>query len=62
MTDRLSFLRAILANPADNTPRLVFADWLEEHRTTDADAARAEFIRLWLRLKPGLRSTTKGCY
>jgi uncharacterized protein (TIGR02996 family) len=60
MTDRLSFLRAILANPADNTPRLVFADWLEEHGTTDADATRVEFVRLWYRLKPGLRSTTKA--
>ena len=29
--DRLAFVRNILANPADDTPRLVFADWLDEH-------------------------------
>jgi uncharacterized protein (TIGR02996 family) len=40
-----SFLTAILSNPHDDTPRLVFADWLEE-RDGPGDAARAEFIRL----------------
>jgi uncharacterized protein (TIGR02996 family) len=60
MSDRLALLRAILANPAENTPRLVYADWLEEHGTTPADTARVEFIRLWYRLKPGLRTTTKA--
>ncbi|HJZ57073.1 MAG TPA: TIGR02996 domain-containing protein [Gemmataceae bacterium] len=60
MTDRLSLLRAILANPAENTPRLMYADWLEENGTTPADAARVEFIRLWYRSKSGLRSTTKA--
>jgi uncharacterized protein (TIGR02996 family) len=35
------FLADILANPADDTPRLVYADWLEEN----GDEARAEFIR-----------------
>jgi uncharacterized protein (TIGR02996 family) len=37
-----AFLQAIHANPEDDTPRLVYADWLEEH----GDAARAEFIRV----------------
>jgi uncharacterized protein (TIGR02996 family) len=32
---------AILAAPADDLPRLVYADWLEEH----GDTVRAEFIR-----------------
>jgi uncharacterized protein (TIGR02996 family) len=36
------FLQAILDNPDDDTPRLVFADWLEEH----GDPVRAEFIRV----------------
>jgi uncharacterized protein (TIGR02996 family) len=36
-----AFLRAIVARPDDDTPRLVYADWLEEH----GDADRAEFIR-----------------
>jgi uncharacterized protein (TIGR02996 family) len=37
-----SLLGAILASPNDDTPRLVYADWLEEQ----GDAARAEFIRV----------------
>ena len=40
--DRAAFLRAICAAPDDDTPRLVFADWLDEH----GDAKRAEFIRV----------------
>jgi uncharacterized protein (TIGR02996 family) len=42
MTDADAFLDAIWAVPADDTPRLVYADWLEEH----GQAAHAEFIRL----------------
>lgn len=41
MTDTLSFLRAIAANPGDEATRLVFADWLEENGDW-----RAEFLRL----------------
>ncbi len=40
--DRDALLAAIRAAPDDDTPRLVFADWLEEH----GDAAFAQFIRL----------------
>jgi uncharacterized protein (TIGR02996 family) len=40
------FLHAICANPEDDTVRLVYADWLDEH----GDPARAEFIRLQIRL------------
>jgi uncharacterized protein (TIGR02996 family) len=36
------FLELILAAPDDDTPRLVFADWLDEHDGPD----RAEFIRV----------------
>jgi uncharacterized protein (TIGR02996 family) len=36
----------ILAAPADDLPRLVYADWLEEH----GDAERAEFIRVQIDL------------
>lgn len=42
MPDADALLAAVLADPADDFPRLVFADWLEEH----GDADRAEFIRL----------------
>jgi uncharacterized protein (TIGR02996 family) len=36
------FLEDILANPDDDAPRLIYADWLDEN----GDAARAEFIRV----------------
>src|SRR5438046_1084093 len=42
MPERDAFLRMICENPADDGPRLVFADWLEEQGDTD----RSEFIRL----------------
>ena len=40
------FLNDIINHPDDDTPRLIYADWLEEHGETDADITRAEFIRL----------------
>jgi uncharacterized protein (TIGR02996 family) len=40
-----AFLETILQNPDDDTPRLVFADWLEEQGDSRS-AARAEFIRV----------------
>ena len=42
MPTRETFLEAVIANPDDDTPRLFFADWLEEN----GDPLRAEFIRL----------------
>lgn len=48
MTDA-DFLPAILTAPDDDTPRLIYADWLEEHGG-DAGRARAEFIRVQCRL------------
>jgi len=44
MTDS-DFMAAIIANPADDAPRLVYADWLEEH-----DDPRGEFIRVQVEL------------
>jgi uncharacterized protein (TIGR02996 family) len=41
MTESDAFRRAVIADPDDDTPRLVYADWLEEHRQTE----RAVFIR-----------------
>jgi uncharacterized protein (TIGR02996 family) len=41
-SDGDALFRAILENPADDLPRLVYADWLEEHGQPE----RAEFIRL----------------
>ena len=41
-----AFLADICEHPEDDTPRLVFADWLDDH----GDQARAEFIRLQVEL------------
>jgi len=46
MSERDGFLRAIAADPADDTVRLAFADWLDEH----GDPDRAEFIRVQIQL------------
>jgi uncharacterized protein (TIGR02996 family) len=40
------FLADIVANIDDDTPRLVYADWLDER----GEEARAEFIRLQCRM------------
>src|SRR5579872_702669 len=40
-------LRAILENPADDSARLVYADWLDEHGQSE----RAEFIRVQIELQ-----------
>src|SRR6478609_6823695 len=45
----LSLLEAARAEPHDDAPRLVLADWLDDHGEHD----RAEFVRLQLRLAPG---------
>jgi uncharacterized protein (TIGR02996 family) len=42
MSDGEALFRAILENPADDMPRLLFADWLQENGKPE----RAEFIRL----------------
>lgn len=53
MLDREPFLRAIFAAPDDDLPRLVFADWLDEH----GDHTWAELIRVQCELA---RSTANG--
>ena len=45
-SDERTFLKAICDEPADDTVRLVFADWLEEH----GRAGRADFIRTEIEL------------
>jgi uncharacterized protein (TIGR02996 family) len=47
--ERAALYAAILEAPEEDGPRLVFADWLEEHGD-ESDRARAEFIRLQCRL------------
>jgi uncharacterized protein (TIGR02996 family) len=45
MTDERALLAAIVREPDELTPRLMFADWLDEHGDEGA-RARAQFIRL----------------
>jgi uncharacterized protein (TIGR02996 family) len=45
MNERETLLAAVVENPDDDAPRLVFADWLDEYGGED-DRALAEFIRL----------------
>jgi uncharacterized protein (TIGR02996 family) len=45
MNPHLGFLRAILDAPKDQTPRLVYADWLEEQGEPRA-RAQAEYLRV----------------
>jgi uncharacterized protein (TIGR02996 family) len=56
MTDGEAILEDILEHPDDDAPRLVYADWLDDH----GDADRAEFIRVqvmaaWPSLDKGQR-------
>jgi uncharacterized protein (TIGR02996 family) len=54
MTDPSGLLRAICENADDDTPRLIYADWLDEH----GDPDRAEFIRAQCELaRPPARGT-----
>ena len=46
MSDHDALVQAILHAPDDDAPRLVYADWLDEH----GDADRAEFIRVQSRM------------
>lgn len=46
MTERAALVAAVLAHPADDAPRLILADWLDEHGQSE----RAEFIRGHVRL------------
>jgi uncharacterized protein (TIGR02996 family) len=46
MTHDEAFLQAMLEAPEDQTPRLIYADWLEEQ----GDSERGEFIRLQAQL------------
>jgi uncharacterized protein (TIGR02996 family) len=49
VSEQQDFLRAIIAAPDDDAPRLVYADWLDEN----GDPERAEFIRLQCELARG---------
>src|SRR5262245_65743596 len=48
MNVREALIQAIAQNLYDDAPRLVFADWLEDHGEPD----RAELIRVQVELEP----------
>lgn len=56
MTDRDALLAGIVADPADDLPRLVFADYLDDH----GDADRAEFIRVQCEMAAGPAADRRG--
>ena len=64
MSTEAAILRAVCDQPDDDTPRLVYADWLEDYAAYTPDPAaagtRAEFIRVQVELArtPG----NMGCY
>lgn len=59
MTEEAALLAAIVAAPDEDTPRLAYADWLDENRPdrrpspAEGPSARAEFIRVQCRLAAG---------
>lgn len=56
MNDGDALLAAIRARPDDDTPRLVYADWLDDLQTP-AETARAE----WIRVQIAVVRPVEGC-
>lgn len=57
MTDRAALICSILSSPHDDVPRLIFADWLDEH----GEVARAEFVRVQCELARRCDEPVYGC-
>lgn len=57
MNDGDALLAAILAHPDEDTPRLVYADWLQERGRGE----RAELIRLQCAIAAPFRHPCRGC-
>ena len=57
MTDGDALLKSILAHPGEDTPRLVYADWLDEHDSHE----RAAFIRTQIAIERSDRSNWRPC-
>jgi uncharacterized protein (TIGR02996 family) len=55
VTDEDALLRAVIAEPDDDAPRLIYADWLDEH----GDSERAEFIRVQIALVGMLKNDAR---
>ncbi|VTS05823.1 TIGR02996 domain-containing protein [Gemmata obscuriglobus] len=43
MSDEAAFLEALKTNPADDTVRLVYADWLDEHNAPEKPSICGSF-------------------
>jgi uncharacterized protein (TIGR02996 family) len=59
MSDEAAFLRSIQDSPADDAPRLVYADWLDERGDT-ASAAKAAFLRTTAAHGGAVRARARG--
>ncbi|AWM42523.1 hypothetical protein C1280_35335 [Gemmata obscuriglobus] len=55
-SDETALLAAIIAQPDEDTPRLVYADWLAQH----GDERRAEFVRVQCRIAAVARGDVSG--
>src|SRR5262245_57432383 len=61
VTDGDALIRSILANPADDAPRLVYADWLQEHgRGEDAEFIRVQVELARLGFDGGFHTDDRG--
>jgi uncharacterized protein (TIGR02996 family) len=58
VSDRAALYAAVCANPDEDTPRLVFADWLQEH----GEEKRASLIRAKIDLHQRLNSDTDAAW
>jgi uncharacterized protein (TIGR02996 family) len=47
--DHAAFLRAIIAEPDDDRPRLIFSDWLYEHGEPEAGGVHPRAVSNWRR-------------
>lgn len=56
ISEQDALIAAIKANPDDDTPRLVYADWLQE-RCDPWSLKRAGFIREWVTNRKGEKTT-----
>lgn len=58
MSDQPRLVRAICEQPAEDTSRLAYADWLDEF----GEPARAEFIRVQVEIARLKQSSCVGCW
>ncbi len=62
MNTRTALLRSIATHRFDHLPRLVYADYLDEHPTDPTDALTAEFIRVGVELANGVGANVPGTH